>query len=720
MRFALPLCILMWMGSGLASAATLLSFTPQGSVKKASQVQARFDTDWVDFGNGRAPSPFKVDCPARGEGRWLDARTFVHDFVGELPGGIRCTFTLTQQKNLKGEAVTGPTTFTFDTGGPALIRSIPSEGGSYVNEEDPMLLVFDAPIKPETLTGRLFFQVPQRADTIGFELVPEPEKYIAEQWPYLAEEFKIDPKFYLLIKPKERLPGDTDITLVIDKGVTSPAGVATQSAHALHFKTRPPFRASFYCQREQAGGPCTPHDDLSISFNDAVAEKERARVRVLNGKNQEVEIKREASYFTIPGPHPANSTYRIEIPADLKDERGRTLANAKEFPLTVRVGEFGPLLKFPGDFGVLEAAHPIWPLNMRKVEGDLKGQLYKAASRPETVLRWYKTIQGAGSYDKRGTSIFAGMPASEFKTVPLKKPNGPDAFEVIGVPMAGPGFYVMEVGSGRLGQALLDKNQPMFARAAVLVTNLAVHVKKGRQGSLVWVTSFDKGQPVPGADVAITDCKGRVLLNGKTDASGLFLHNAALPPSKGSCYGSYDYDGESSDYMVTASKDGDFSFTLTHWNSGIESWRFQLPWDSESSDLQLHSVLDRSLFRVSETVSMLHVARRRVKNGLAFPAGRDLKNQLVLQHVGSDKRYKMPVVWDDKGRSENAWKIPTDAPLGWYSIMIGDQESGRFRVDEFRLATMRGRLQARDSSLIAPKEIAYDFDVSYLSGGPAS
>jgi uncharacterized protein YfaS (alpha-2-macroglobulin family) len=135
----------------------------------------------------------------------------------------------------------------------------------------------------------------------------------------------------------------------------------------------------------------------------------------------------------------------------------------------------------------------------------------------------------------------------------------------------------------------------------------------------------------------------------------------------------------------------------------------------------LHTILDRTLLRTGETVSMLHVARRRVKDGLAFPRPGDLKNSLRLQHLGSEKHYTLPLVWSDgQGRAENAWKIPRDAPLGWYSIMIGDQESGRFRVDEFRLATMRGRLQAKEGSLIAPKEIVYDFDVSYLSGGPAS
>mgnify|MGYP003493047344 CR=1 FL=1 len=59
--------------SNLAQAVGLVSFNPQGSIKKASQIQARFDTDMINFGTGRVPSPFKVDCPARGDGRWLDA-----------------------------------------------------------------------------------------------------------------------------------------------------------------------------------------------------------------------------------------------------------------------------------------------------------------------------------------------------------------------------------------------------------------------------------------------------------------------------------------------------------------------------------------------------------------------------------------------------------------------------------------------------------------------
>ena len=57
-------------------------------------------------------------------------------------------------------------------------------------------------------------------------------------------------------------------------------------------------------------------------------------------------------------------------------------------------------------------------------------------------------------------------------------------------------------------------------QTAALVTNLAVHFKWGRESSLAWVTTLDEAQPVAGAAVAVRDCRGRVLWEGKTGADG--------------------------------------------------------------------------------------------------------------------------------------------------------------------------------------------------------
>src|SRR5690606_36811161 len=93
----------------------------------------------------------------------------------------------------------------------------------------------------------------------------------------------------------------------------------------------------------------------------------------------------------------------------------------------------------------------------------------------------------------------------------------------LGVPLSEPGLHVLEAASPQLGNELLDEDTPMYVRTSVLVTNLAVHLKRGRDDTLVWVTTLDEGKVVPGAEVAIRRCDGELLANGQTDDQGM-LH----------------------------------------------------------------------------------------------------------------------------------------------------------------------------------------------------
>ncbi|HEX7952351.1 MAG TPA: hypothetical protein VF523_04660, partial [Burkholderiales bacterium] len=102
--------------------------------------------------------------------------------------------------------------------------------------------------------------------------------------------------------------------------------------------------------------------------------------------------------------------------------------------------------------------------------------------------------------------------------IKVPKPDGARAFEVVGIPLKKPGFYMVELASPRLGAALLDAPAPYYVQSAALVTNLSVHFKWGRENALVWVTALDSGVPVGKAQVAVQDCSGRVFFRGQTDA----------------------------------------------------------------------------------------------------------------------------------------------------------------------------------------------------------
>ena len=149
----------------------------------------------------------------------------------------------------------------------------------------------------------------------------------------------------------------------------------------------------------------------------------------------------------------------------------------------------------------------------------VQGRIFRVPpSRVADILPWLRRV-GTAERDK---SVFAGADRARAPVAfGLPKPKGAEAMEVIGIPLAGPGFYVVELASPRLGAALLGKPQPMYVPAAALVTNLGVHFKWGQAASLVWVTALDTARPVEDARVAVHDCAGKVLWSGRTDAQGL-------------------------------------------------------------------------------------------------------------------------------------------------------------------------------------------------------
>ena len=304
----------------------------------------------------------------------------------------------------------------------------------------------------------------------------------------------------------------------------------------------------------------------------------------------------------------------------------------------------------------------------------------------------------SGYGDDKGpgrNSIFAND--DQLKPFSIPKPLGEKAFEVVGIPLQEPGFYVVELASPRLGAALFGEDaaskedtslvtklvnavkpgnsRPYYVHAAALVTNLAVHFKQGRESSLVWVTSLDKGKPVAAADVAVRDCAGKIYVQGKTDAQGLLQVKQELPDlnTLPGCMNGYDHQ-----YFVTARLGKDFSFVLSGWNEGIALWRFNAFETRWSGHEVAHAVMDRTLLRAGETVHMR--TDRTPQDRPGFDKPRDmLPKSVTIQHQGSEDKFELPVTWDSRGTSTLDWTVPQDAKQGTYVVEM-PEAAGSFQV----------------------------------------
>jgi uncharacterized protein YfaS (alpha-2-macroglobulin family) len=679
---------------------------------------------------------------------------------------------------LAGKAVGGQRTFTFSTGGPAIQSSVPSDEAT-ISEDQAFVLALDAQPTDESVLAHVSFSAAPIPERIGVHILTGEtrEAILKTLYGWSRREHVI------VLQARQRFPSGSNVRLSWGKGMTSASGVANERDQILSFKVRGPFMAEFHCERENRQAGCLPFTPMTLRFSARIAWEQAQQVALVSSHDQRWNPQVEGTESQEPfvtsvvfhGPFPEAASFQLDIPESLTDEAGRVLANADKFPLPVKTGESPPLAKFAARFGIVEwKADPALPVTLRNLEPQVQTRLLQVetagdaaqtapspdAAEPVMGKRWRLPPEQVGeilawlrkvAVASRDASVLGdGEPGSSSKHFLLPKPHGAKPFEVVGIPLDTPGLYIVELASPRLGASLLEKSQPLYVPTAVLVTNLSVHVKWGREASLIWVTTLNEGLPVPKAHVAVHNCQGTILWSGRTDEQGV-ARVSSLPtpddlaqcPYNGNLF-HFDYkqtmainrlDGG---LFATAQTPDDFSFVHSSWDRGIEPWRFQLPLTSEHHIFVAHTIFDRSLFRAGDTVHMKHILREQALRGFSLVPDDKSPNRISIRHLGSDEKYEFPLRWDATGVAESAWTIPKGAKLGRYHVVLvrqsgqpgvatpesapGEQEwmAGEFRVEEFRVPLMKGILQPPRDPQIGVSELPVEIGVQYLSGGGAA
>ena len=776
-----------------AQAFQISSLSPQGEVARVRQVLLKFDEAAIAFGGAKAEAPVDLRCAdgfaPKGAGRWLNERSWAFDFEDDLPPGVRCNVMVRPDlKSSNGVVLSGPKSFSFSTGGPFIQAVIPS-ADSLVEEEQYFALRLTGAASLASVQTHIWCAVDGIGERIAVRLIDGKERTALLQAHHWDRDAAQNPLAFATLACNRRLPPSAKLQLVFDRGVATPEGVANTVAKRLTFRVREPFVASFSCERENAQSDCLPIRPMTLSFNAAVPKKSLEGIRLVSEKDSFKPVFEESrgtalgdeqTFMSIRFSQvlPELTRFRVDIPKDFKDESGRSLRNGGTFPLKVATGMLPPLAKFPASsFGVLERfAEPggvaLLPVTMRNVEASLQVKGFNAgqvsdlkATSDAQIIAWFQKVQtyDAASVARKAAAseLKATIPRSidkndrtevqtrmvsllkgqaGVKTLDLPKPttNEQRPLEVVGIPLEA-GFHVVEIASQKLGASLLDARygggRTMYVRTSTLVTNLAVHFKLGRENALAWVTTLDKGTPVSGAVVRVSDCRGREVSNGKTNTAGI-VRFEGISPQAPACQTDNSYTQA---YFVSAraaqpSGDGkgvveDLAFTWSDWNRGIESWRFNLPSSNQAQpDERAHTIMDRNLLRAGETLSMKHIIRSQTAQG--FGVATAPPDRLVLTHLGSGQEYPQALVWRKTasgGQSaESSFAVPHTAKLGLYSIALRKGEShnihtGEFRVEEFRLPVYEGRVNPTGSAqLVNPTSVPLEVQINYVAGGPAA
>ncbi|TAK86579.1 MAG: hypothetical protein EPO09_19560, partial [Aquabacterium sp.] len=399
---------------GHALAVTVQTMSPQGEVAKVRQARITFSDSMVKFGDPRLPSPFDVSCqndkPVTGSGRWVDDKTWVYDFTQDVPAGTRCGVKLSPGvKALSGEAVTGDTRFAFSTGGPAVVRAYPSPGEyNKIEEEQAFALLLNGSATQASIEKHAYCEVSGVSEKLTVAVITgQVRNDILKAVGLVPQQERA-----VVLRCARPLPPDANVNLVWARGIATPSGVPNSADRKLDYKVRPPFTASFTCERVNSRSDCLPIRPMRIEFSSPVPRKlaERIVLKSTDGEHKPLmeqnrgetderlvglesggirkwfyffsrnkgEVKIDPSESAVsavefkPDFQPT-AAVSIEIPSELKDDSGRKLSNASAFPIKTKTADSPPLAKFPrATFGILELnAEPTLPVTVRHVEGDL-------------------------------------------------------------------------------------------------------------------------------------------------------------------------------------------------------------------------------------------------------------------------------------------------------------------------------------------------------------
>ena len=427
-------------------------------------------------------------------------------------------------------------------------------------------------------------------------------------------------------------------------------------------------------------GPAAFHcEPISLQFSAPVPAAAAAAIRIV-GANGVTKAPEPAAggvanveFVAFAPPFPEQTTMHVELPAGLADDVGRPLANADRFPLDVDIDAYPPLAKFSGAFGILEgergcgvagdaaqrgaatagaACRPAGQAPARDRRRRRGGKLAAAGGSSQ------RTDADRGAYDEATQrsvwteqtadhSVFTPADPVEQFVVPgaVQATNATARpLEVVGIPLAERGFYVVELESRRLGEALLGRDQPRYVatvragdrsqRAFQMGTRIVARVGHApeRRGA---------GRRPRCRNHRLLFRRAALARQNRSRRDRLSMRSFGEPHGNGSC----GY-APMTPLMVSARSADDFSFMLSSWNEGIRPYDFALRVGGEWQAAIFHTVTDRPLLRAGETVSMKHFLRRHSVRGVDTASALPGTRKVRVTHRGSGTQFEFDAAFD--------------------------------------------------------------------------
>ncbi len=732
----------------------ILHASPQGRTRTRREVEkivAIFDHPMVALQalpEAELQPLFKIEPKVPGKFRWIGTRTAVFTPAEGFPYATQIKVTVPAgTKAVDGTALTYDFSWTFDTPRPALLQHSPANEERWVPLALEVLLVFNQPMD-KGKAGPFITWVSER---LPEPVSPMPEKSAEKKslafkidHPKPAKlkeaglEFPAENAFLLTLAPEEKLEPDTRCFITLKKGLRGKEGsLGLEMEYSFMFETYRAFKFKGLLepQEEASGEPektatfhpagrYHPDQELRFKFSNPVTYKEFvAKVKF----EPEVEIpdyyaewEDSAAIIYLQLPLQPETRYRVTLPADLRDKFGNELGQAQT--ASFLTGSLPPAVSMTTGYGVLEAyispypRYPLSALNQKKV--------FIQASRlqPETIIpllsqeglfRSDRPFLAPAGFFQLEKELPLNLPANQRRLVPI------DLSPVLTPSRHGLVFLQVDTN-------LPDTKWNRYLKVLLQVTELGISAKFSAENNLIWVTELKTGLPAAGVKIEIRDRANNLRWQGETDDSG----RAEAPGWKkmGLSVPAGSYDAPR--LWVFARRGDDVSFTSSGWEFGVDTYRFDIPfdWRPEPPRFQGYVFTERGIYRAGEEVHIKGIVRENRNGQWQIPASLPLTAE-ITDPLGKGV-FKKQVSLDEFSSFNFDFKTDKESALGTYEITVVPsgqagkrlQEptrfQGTFRVEAFRPAEFEVLLRSRQESYVFGENYEAEIRGNYLFGGP--
>ncbi len=313
--------------------------------------------------------------------------------------------------------------------------------------------------------------------------------------------------------------------------------------------------------------------------------------------------------FLLVGDFKPETKYKVTLKSGMHSKEGNVLD--KEVTKEVRTGSFRPRLIFKSKArylpGSLQGAIAWEAVNVEGVEFEVK-QVFpqnlhqwvnnnEAASDSvsETVKTITQTVKGRKNKISKGNFSLNGLDTlgkGVFVVVAKPPPKKAEAPAAVSAPGG-------EEGEGDDGAPIPDYFRGEYDRATLIVTDLTVVAKRGKQDVRVWVMNTRDLQPVKGATVEAVAYSNRKLDHCVTEGAGA------------ECVLKWKANGEVQPYALVVKTGKDMTYVrfedLTLPNDAFHAGKREF--NASAGELDAYVYGERNLYRPGETLKLAAMVR---------------------------------------------------------------------------------------------------------------